>query len=171
MAIFQFIFTADGDQIFTADGDAIAVADVLPEVFIAFLTSLRSIAIEEGFFPSAKADRYDTNRGKRLHMQFWVSGRLVSSQSISQAADNVWEIVYHLAWQPSQGRSDVDFGFYELLDKIGAFNNSIQSKLCPTWDEPVNVTSASPEWNDDLKAWDVTINIETRERRTWAPTT
>ncbi|MHC5034288.1 MAG: hypothetical protein ACYTFZ_04570, partial [Planctomycetota bacterium] len=115
-------------------------------------------------------DQFDTNRGKRLHKQFWVSGRLISSSSISQAADNVWEITYHLAWQPSLGRSDVDFGFYELFDQIASLNNAWQSKMCPTWDEPISVSSATPEWDDELKAWNVTINVQTQERRSWAPT-
>jgi len=135
-----------------------------------FLAALRTVALDAGYSQSLKPNSHDTNAGRRLHKQFWVEVRLVGSESISQAADNEWEITYHVAWQPTLNRDDGDFGLYNLADAIAQLNNDWQSKMCPLWDEPLTVSSATPEWNADLKAWDVAINVETMERRSWAPT-
>ena len=166
---FFYVQTDEGIFIVTDDGVFLAVEGGTVAL-LTFFADLRKIIIDEGYLPSMSPNSFDTRRGKRLHRQFWMSGRLVSSTSISQAADNVWEIGVQMAWEPSKPRSDADFGLFEMLDAIGSLNNAIQSRQCATWDEPVNIASATPEWDDELKAWSVAIIITTQERRSWAPT-
>lgn len=166
---FFYIKTAEGVFVVTSDGSFVAVEGGIVEL-LNFFNDLRAIIIKENWVPSMMPAGFDTTVGKRLHRQFYLGGRLVSSTAISQAADNVWEISMTAAWQPSSSsRSDADFLLFEFLDSIATLNNQIQATQCETWDEPVNISSASPEWDDELKAWIVTILIQTQERRSWAP--
>ena len=158
-----------GEKLRTLDGDTI-VAIGLTEPLAAYLLQMRQIAIEQGYLPSTKPQDFDTSRGRRLHRQFWVGGRLVSSAGISQASDSVWSIVYNIAWQPVVNRDAVEFGFYKLLDAISQLNIAWMSDRRLCWTEPINISSATPLWDEDLKAWVAVVEVQVLERRSWTPT-
>lgn len=135
-----------------------------------YLSAMRDIAVESGLKPSMKPDRFDTDVGKRLHRQFWVVGQMVNSSGISQAADSEWLIIYNIAWQPTAGRSDPDFGLFDLLEFIAQLNVAWMSDTRLCWTEPISISTATPEWDEDAGAWFVAVSVNVLERRTWVPT-